>query len=93
MGLSEKALSTTQQHEVSKDTALILNPGDGSRSVARGLEAVLPGAVVVGADKRGFTWVGAIVGKITAELNHDRSTATTDLTPALSTEAGVNVRA
>ena len=93
VGLSAKALSTAQQHEVSKDTILVLNLGEGWRSVARGVEAVFPGAIVVGADKRGFTWVGAIVGRITAELRHDWSTATTDLITALSKKAGVSVRA
>ena len=93
MGLSAKALSTAQQHEVSKATTLILDLGEGWRSVARGMEAVFPGARAVGADKRAFTWVGAIVGRITAELEHDWSTATTDLVTALSKKAGVGVRA
>jgi len=95
VGLSAKALSTTRQHEVSKDSILVLNLGEGWRSVARGVEAAFPGAMVVGADKRGFTWVGAIVGRITAELKHDWSTATTDLRliTALSKKAGVSVRA
>ena len=81
--LSAKSLSTAQQHEVSKYTTLVLNLGEGWRSVAR----------VVGADKRGFTWVGAIVGRFTAELKHDWSTANTDLIRALSKKAGVSVRA
>ena len=51
---------------------------------------MFPGAIVVGADKRGFTWVGAIVGRITAELKHDWSTATTDLITALSKKARVS---
>ena len=71
VSLSAKALSTAQKYEVSKDTTLVLNLGEGRRSVARGVEAVFPGAIVVGADKRGFTWVGPIVGRITAELKHD----------------------
>ena len=93
VGLSAKALSIAQQHEVSKYTTLVLNLGEGWRSVARGVEEVFPGARVVGADKRGFTWVGAIVGRITAELKHDWSTANTDLITALSKKAGVSVRA
>ena len=36
VGLSAKALSTAQQHEVSKYTTLVLNLGEGWRSVARG---------------------------------------------------------
>ena len=90
-GTSAKALSTAQQHEVSKDTTLVLNLGEGWRSVARGVEAVFPGARVVGADKRRFTWVEAIVGRITAELKHDWSTATTDLITALSKKARASV--
>ena len=57
------------------------------------MEAVFPGAMVVGADKRGVTCVGAVVGRITAELKHDWSTATTDLITALSKKARVSVRA
>ena len=91
VGLSAKALSTSHQHEVSKDSILVSNLGEGWRSVARGVEAAFPGAIVVGADKRGFTWVGATVGKITAELKHDWSTATTDLITALSKKAGPGV--
>ena len=53
----------------------------------------VPGAMVVGADKRGFTWVGVVVGRITAELKYDWSTATTDLITAVSKKAGVSVRA
>ena len=91
--LSAKALSTAQQHEVKERTILVLNLGEGWRSVGRGVEEAFPGAVVVGADRRGFTWVGTVVGKITAELQHDWSTATTDLITALSKKAGVSVRA
>jgi hypothetical protein len=43
VGLSAKELSTAQQHEVSKDTTLVLNLGEGWRSVARGMEEVFPG--------------------------------------------------
>ena len=86
-------VSTTKQHEVSEDTTLELNLGEGWRSVARGTEAVFPEAMVVRADRRGVTWVGAVVGRITAELKHDWSTATTDLIIALSKQAGVSVRA
>ena len=77
--VKDNALKTAEQHEVRGYTVLALNLGEGWRSVARGVEAVFPGALVVGADRRGFTWVGAAVGHLTAEIEHDWSTATTDL--------------
>lgn len=91
--VKDKALKTAKQHEVLGYTVLALNLGEGWRSVARGIEAVFPGALVVGADRRGFTWVGAVVGHITAEIEHDWSTATTDLITALSKKVGVSTRA
>ena len=80
---SDDAECESTQHEVTEHTVLVLDLGEGWRSVARGVEAVFPGAMIVGADKRGSTrpgWDGAAVGKITAELKHDLSTAATEPT-------------
>ena len=48
-----------------------LNIGEGLRSVGRHITNMVPGAHVVGADRRGFTYTGKVMGHITAEAEHD----------------------
>lgn len=90
--IQQRAETVAGEHAKEEPEKLILNKGEGWRSVARAVETLFPRVRVVGADKRGFTYVGALVGTITAELKHDWSDQSSDLITALSKKAGVSVK-
>ena len=66
-----------------------LNLGEGWRSVGRHIANIIPWAHVVGADRRGFTYTGTVMGHITAEVEHDWSAQDIDLITTLSKKASV----
>ena len=89
-GILERATETKQTHaRQSRPSMWTLNLGEGWRSVGRHIASIVPGAHIVGADRRGFTYTGTVMGHITAEVEHDWSTQDTDLITALSKKASV----
>ena len=67
-----------------------LNLGEGWRSVGRHITNIVPGAHIVGADRRGFTYTGTVMGHIAAEVGHDWSAQDSDLITALSRKPSVS---
>ena len=57
--------------------------------MGRHITNIVPGAHVVGVDRRGFTYTGTVMGHITAEVEHNWSAQDTDLITALSKKASV----
>lgn len=78
---------------LTKPTMLVLNLGEGWRSVGRAITKIVPGAHVVGADRRGHTYTGTLHGTITSELKHDWTNQKTDLIGALSRKASISPKA
>ena len=95
-GLRASASETFRKHvEDAKPSILVLNLGEGWRSVGKAVSEMYPGSRTVGVDRRGFTWTGYERGHITSELEHDWTQKSTsggsDLITALSKKASVPV--
>ena len=89
-----EARETASAHEITDEPEiLVLNLGEGWRSVAKAVTKRYPTARVVGVDRRGFTWTGLEQGYITAEVHHDWAQKSTvdgsDLITAVSKKASV----
>ena len=96
--VSVAARETADAHEIKDEPeVLVLNLGEGWRSIAKAVLKKYPKGRVVGVDRRGFTWTGYKVGYITAEVHHDwtqkSSEEGSDLITAISRKASVPVTA
>ena len=90
------ARAMADAHELKGDPELlVLNLGEGWRSIAKAVLKKYPAARVVGVDRRGFTWTGFKTGYITSEVHHDwaqkSSEDGSDLITAVSKKASVPV--
>lgn len=71
--LQSKAKDTYQKHRLSLSTRLVVDFGEGWRSVGRALKEEDPGLEVVGIDRRLHVSTGAKHGTITAAIQYDFS--------------------
>ena len=93
-GLERKAKEMNRKYTRRTEPAmLVLNIGEGWRSVGRALKNLVPGAYIAGADRRGHTYTGTTYGTITAEIEHDWTHQNRDLITALSKKVSVSPKA